>query len=80
MSNKNPFELRTDLLAMAKDYLDRQHDIAMSFGQQAYQAAMESNKATAEAWKQFVPEMYTMEQLKKVAEDLYSFVAPSTKK
>ena len=78
MSNKNPFEIRTELLHLAKDYMDRQQEINMQFAHRAYETALDAGKVTAETWKDFVPAQYSMEDLMKKANDLYSFVAPKT--
>lgn len=75
MSNKNPFELRTDILAMAKDYMDRQQEINMQFAQRAYDVALEAGKVTAETWKEFMPSQYSITDLTKKAAELYSFVS-----
>lgn len=79
MSNKNPFELRADLLSMAKDYMDTQYHMNMDFARRAFDAAVEAGKATQEQWKTFAPPAYTIDEMKKVAEQLYSFVAPARK-
>lgn len=75
MSNKNPFEIRSDILAMAKEYLDRQHEINIQFAQQAFETAVAAGKVAADQWKQYVPQMYTMDELMKKAQELYGFVA-----
>ena len=75
MSNKNPFELRTDILGMAKDYMDRQQDLNMQFAHRAYETALDAGKITAETWKEFMPAQYSIEDLMKKATELYSFVS-----
>ena len=71
MSNKNPFEIRAEMLAMAKDYMDRQYQMNIEFTKQM----VEVNKKTAEDLMQaMVP--YTTEQLMAKAKEFYSFVAP----
>jgi hypothetical protein len=75
MSNKNPFELRTDILAMAKDYMDQQYQINREFAQRAFDEAVAAQKVTADTWKTYVPEMYSIEDLMKKAQDLYGFVS-----
>jgi hypothetical protein len=70
MSNKNPFEIRAEMLAMAKDYMDRQWEMNVDFTRQM----VEQNKATVEELqKALVP--YTMDELMDKAKDLYSFVS-----
>ncbi len=51
----NPYQIRTDLLSMAKEMLDK-----------AEQAL--------DAWKRYVPKMYTPDEVKSQAEKLYEFV------
>lgn len=75
MSTKTPFEIRTDILAMAMSYMDRQHDIATDFAKQAFDAAVQSGKVTADTWKQYAPPVYSFEDLMKKAQELYSFVS-----
>lgn len=74
MTQKNPFEIRTELLGMAKDYLDQQYHLNMEFYRKAFDYALESNKVTMENWNTFIPAAYTMEELTKKAQELYKFV------
>jgi len=70
MSNKNPFEIRADMLQMAKDYMDQSWQLNYSFVQQLF----EQNKATvAEMQKALTP--YSTEELMKKAQEFYSFVS-----
>jgi len=69
MSNKNPFELRFDVLQMAKDYMDRTWEMNYVFTQQLF----EQNKTTAEEMKKAL-ESYPVEELMKKAQELYKFV------
>ena len=69
MANRNPFEIRADMLAMAKDYMDQQWQMNVEFTRQL----VEQNKATAEEMKAAL-EPYSIEELMKKATELYSFV------
>ena len=67
---KNPFEIRADVLAMAKDYLDKQTAInaellkqQMSLGQQLTQQMIDNFKTA-----------YSMDELNKVATNMLAFV------
>ena len=62
---KNPFEIRSDVLAMAKDYMDKQYALNLEIAQKM-------SEASTEAFKE-IP-MYTVEDVLKKAEELYSFV------
>jgi len=70
MSNKNPFEIRADILAMAKDYMDKQVELNTVL----FTQMMEAGKKTIED----VPQMYTMEELQEKAKEMYSFVSSKT--
>ena len=67
MTNKNPFEIRADVLAMAKDYMDKQVELNTVL----FQQMMEAGKKTIED----CPTMYTMEELQEKAKEMYSFVS-----
>ena len=75
MSTKNPFEIRTELLQMAKDYLDQQQSINMEFARSAFELAVESGKSAAEALQDLQPKMYDMSDVIKKAQELYGFVS-----
>lgn len=75
MSNKNPFELRTDILAMAKDYMDQQYQMNMEFARRVFDEAVDAQKVSTDSWKSYVPKMYTIEDLMKKAQELYGFVS-----
>ena len=74
MSNKNPFELRTDLLAMAKDYMDKQYDMNVMFAEKAAEAFNKQSSDYQEQLKDVMPKPYTMGELIDKANELYSFV------
>lgn len=74
MSNKNPFELRTEILSMAKNYMDRQYEVNMEFAHRAFDEAIKAGAATADSWKSFAPSMYSIEELTKKAQEMYGFI------
>ena len=67
MTNKNPFEIRADVIAMAKDYMDKQVELNTAL----FQQMMEAGKKTIED----CPTMYTMEELQEKAKEMYAFVS-----
>ena len=72
MSNKNPFEIRADVLEMAKDYMDKQTALNVQY----WETMMAIGKATIEEAKAanvYTP--YSMEDLMKKAQEMYSFVS-----
>lgn len=75
MTTKNPFEIRTEILAMAKEYLDKQYQINVEFAQRAFDEAVNAGKVAADNWMQYAPKMYTIDELMKKAQELYGFVS-----
>jgi hypothetical protein len=69
MSNKNPFEIRAEMLKLAKDYMDQQYHINMDFWRQQFEA----NKASTEEWQKAC-QPYTIDLMEK-AKEMYSFVS-----
>jgi hypothetical protein len=69
MSNKSPFEIRAEMLQMAKDYMDQIWSMNVDFTRQL----VEQNKATAEEMQKALTP-YSIEELMEKAKELYSFV------
>lgn len=69
MSNKNPFEIRTEVLAMAKDYLDKQYELNIEFTK----SMVEQGQAAAEDFQK-ATQLYSTEELMAKAQEFYSFV------
>lgn len=74
MANKNPFEIRADMLQLAKEYMDQQYHMNIQFyenmiveGKKARSDVQENLK---EAYK-----MYSMDELMNKAKEMYSFVS-----
>jgi hypothetical protein len=70
MTNKNPFEIRAEMLQLAKDYMDQQYHMNVQFAEKM----VEQGKKTAEEL-QSVYKMYSMEELMEKAKEMYSFVS-----
>jgi len=70
MSNKNPFEIRSEMLQLAKEYMDQQQSLNTAFAQNMFEAG----KKTAEEMQQAY-QMYSMEDLMEKAKEMYSFVS-----
>ena len=70
MSNKNPFEIRSDMLALAKDYMDQQYQMNVSFAEKALEAGKKSIEEVQDMYK-----MYSVEDLMEKAKEMYSFVS-----
>ena len=73
MSNKNPFEIRSEMMALAKDYMDQQLHMNMHFAEKALEQGKKSVEEAQEMCK-----MYSMDELTEKAKELYSFVSSKT--
>ena len=51
----NPYQIRTDVLAMAKDMLDKQYDTQMKIAQTMFEANKENMDLATEAWNKYIP-------------------------
>ena len=72
--SKNPYEIRFDLLTMAKDLLDRQYEQTSNMAWEAFNKAMESNRELYKDVEKYVPKMFTPEEVIAQAEKLQSFI------
>ena len=70
MSNKNPFEIRTEMLALAKDYMDQQYQMNVSFAEKALEQGKKTIDEVQDLYK-----IYSMEELMEKAKEMYSFVS-----
>ena len=71
---KTPYEIRFDLLKMAKDLLDRQYEQSVAIAWQALEKGMETNKTLYKDLEKYVPKMFTPEEIIEQAERLQGFV------
>ena len=74
MSNKNPFEIRLEVLKMAKDYLEQQYQTNLSFAQALYTKALESGQVMQDNLSSFIPKSYSVEDIMKKSQELYGFI------
>lgn len=68
--SKNPFEIRSEMLQLAKDYMDQQMQINKEFAEKAFEAGTATMQEMQETCK-----MYTMEELMEKAKEMYTFVS-----
>lgn len=67
---KNAFEIRSDILALAKDYMDKQAQINVDFTK----ALIAAGTASAQEMAKSMQAAYSMDDLLKTADKMYSFV------
>ena len=70
----NPYELRFRLLEMAQGYLQDRKQEKQEFAYQAWDLAKENGEATMELWNELQPDLFSIEDIKKKANELYEFV------
>lgn len=74
--SKSPYELRLEMIQMAKDYLDRQHETMVASVMGAWKANLEfAKKLNSMVEPPKLPTMYTMDDVFKMAEQFNSFVS-----
>ena len=75
---KNAFEIRLELLKMAKEMMDRQYDELSSAYWTAVNSAVEQTNKTVETvleeTSKIKPQMYSPNEIMEKANELYSFI------
>lgn len=74
MVNKNPFEIRAEMLQLAKDYMDQQCHMNIQFYENMIAEGEKARKDIEEQLKDAY-KMYSMEDLIAKAQEMYSFVS-----
>lgn len=74
MQNKSPYEIRLELLQMAKEHLDSQFILQLEFAKKVFDAAVAANQVAVDTWQDYLPKVYTVEDIMAKANDLYGFV------
>lgn len=75
MTQSNPYQIRTDVLFMAKEMLDKAYDTQLEIAKTMMEQSKDNTELAMKAWERYIPKMYTPEELKKQAETLYEFVS-----
>ena len=70
MANKNPFEIRAEMISLAKEYLDQVTALNIDTASKM----MEAGKIQADEFEKMC-KMYSMEELMAKAQEMYSFVS-----
>lgn len=72
--HKTPYEIRLEVLQMAKDHLDASLKMQTDFAARMFEVLKEANKASIDEMNKYMPEMYSIDDITKKAQELYSFV------
>ena len=70
MTQKNPFEIRADMVNLAKDYMDKQHELNIQLVNDLFEQGKKSMDEVQEAYK-----MYTISDMMNKAKEMYTFVS-----
>lgn len=74
MTSKNPFEIRAEMLQLAKDYMDQQYHMNIQFVENMVAEGEKSRKDIEDQLKEAY-KMYSMEDLMEKAKEMYGFVS-----
>ena len=70
----NPFEIRAQLIEQAADFMKRQHEINTEFAKKTFDELVKQGQKVQADYKEYVPAMYSFEDVIAQAEKLYGFV------
>jgi hypothetical protein len=70
MTQKNPFEIRAEMLQMSKDYMDQQYKMNIQLATDMYDQGQKNMIELQDAYK-----MYSVEDMMEKAKEMYSFVS-----
>lgn len=70
MANKNPFEIRAEMISLAKEYMDQVTALNIDTATKM----MEAGKIQVDEFAKMT-QMYSMEQLMEKAQEMYAFVS-----
>jgi hypothetical protein len=73
-TNRTPFEIRTDLLKLAQDYLQKQYDANVEFARAALQALQKDGVALQSDMRTEMPKYFDFQDIIAKARELYGFV------
>ena len=70
----NPFEIRAELVAQSADFLKRQHEINTEFAKKTFDELVKQGQKVQADYKEYMPKMYSFEDVVDQATKLYGFV------
>ena len=73
-ANKNPFEIRLEVLKMAKEMMDRQYEDQISLAHHAMEQFKEQGQSVTDFFETYTPKMYQPKEIMDKAAELYTFV------
>ena len=72
--NKNPYEIRLEVLKMAKEMLDKQYEVNLKAAKETIKVLKDSGRSYTDQLDDCLPEMYKPEAVMEKANELYQFI------
>ncbi len=73
--NRNPFEIRADLIAAAKSYYDQIYAANVEFARITFAELVKHNTVHMSEWTKYVPPAPTMDDILARAQEMYDFIS-----
>jgi len=70
----NPFEIRTRLIELATEQLNRQYELNLEFARKSFDEIVKTNESLQASWEQYMPKVPGFDEIVAQAEKLYGFV------
>jgi len=71
----NPYQIRYDVLNMAKEIADKHYDMQVDLANKMLGMYKEDTEQALDAWQKYVPKALNPDEIKTQAEKLYEFVS-----
>lgn len=71
---KTPYEIRLEVLQMAKEHLDTTVKLQTEFASRMFEALKEANKVSLEELAAYAPKIHSIDDITKKAQELYAFI------
>ena len=70
-----PFDIRNNLITIANEYLQKQQELSKDFAEKTFNELVKSGEKLHTDYTQYMPKMYTMQDVIDKANELYGFVS-----
>lgn len=77
--NKTPYEIRLELMHLAKGMLDNQLESQVEFAKKAFELATATNREVIATWQDFSPKTYSVEDVIGLATKMNEFISRPNK-
>lgn len=74
LQNKTPYEIRTQLIEIAQNYLQLQYEANLELAREAFDKMVKHGYAMQSEWEKHLPKMYDFNEILEKARELYQFV------